>query len=349
MIRTIGLAASVAFAAVMACSTAQAQGVKDLEAAARKEGQINSVGMPDDWANWKDTWADITRKYGLQHVDTDMSSAEEIAKFEAEKENASADIGDVGLEFGPIAVSRKVTQPYKPTTWGDVPDWAKDKDGHWALAYTGTIAFVISKDVKDPPKSWADLTKGDYRVAVGDVGKAAQANAGILAAAIAMGGSESNFEPALDLFSKLAAQKRLLTINASPANMEKGEIQVGVLWDFNALNYRDKVGRDKFTVVIPSDGSVTSGYATIINAHAKHPNAAKLTREFIFSDEGQINLAKGYARPIRVDKVKMPADVQEKLLPTEQYAKARPIDAPAWSQNARRLPAQWQAKVLSQM
>jgi putative spermidine/putrescine transport system substrate-binding protein len=131
--------------------------------------------------------------------------------------------------------------------------------------------------------------------------------------------------------------------------MEKGEIQVGVLWDFNALNYRDKVGRDKFTVVIPSDGSVTSGYATIINSYAKHPNAAKLTREFIFSDEGQINLAKGYARPIRVEKVKMPADVQEKLLPSEQYAKARPIDAATWSQNARRLPAQWQAKVLSQM
>lgn len=26
-----------------------------LEQAARKEGQVNSVGMPDSWANWKDT------------------------------------------------------------------------------------------------------------------------------------------------------------------------------------------------------------------------------------------------------------------------------------------------------
>jgi putative spermidine/putrescine transport system substrate-binding protein len=131
--------------------------------------------------------------------------------------------------------------------------------------------------------------------------------------------------------------------------MEKGEIQVGILWDFNALNYRDKVGRDKFDVVIPSDGSVTSGYTTIINAYAKHPNAAKFTREYIFSDQGQINLAKGYARPIRVDKIKLPSDVSDKLLPSSQYVKARPIDAANWSQNARRLPAQWQAKVLSQM
>jgi ABC-type Fe3+ transport system substrate-binding protein len=37
-------------------------------------------------------------------------------------------------------------------------------------------------------------------------------------------------------------------------------------------------------VLIPSDGSVISGYTTIINKYAKNPNAAKLTREYIFSD-----------------------------------------------------------------
>ena len=35
--------------------------------------------MPDSWANWKDTWADLEKIYGLKHMDTDMSSAQEIA------------------------------------------------------------------------------------------------------------------------------------------------------------------------------------------------------------------------------------------------------------------------------
>ncbi|MEZ1376526.1 ABC transporter substrate-binding protein, partial [Enterobacter hormaechei] len=83
-----------------------------LEQAARKEGQVNSVGMPDSWANWKDTWKDLESKYGLKHMDTDMSSAQELAKFKAEKDNASADIGDVGAAFGPIAVQQGVSQPY---------------------------------------------------------------------------------------------------------------------------------------------------------------------------------------------------------------------------------------------
>ncbi|MCJ8169864.1 ABC transporter substrate-binding protein [Atopomonas sediminilitoris] len=319
-----------------------------LEQAARAEGQVSSVGMPDSWANWKDTWQDLAKHYGLEHMDTDMSSAQEVAKFAAEKEQATADIGDVGEAFGPIAVQQGVTQPYKPSTWADIPAWAKDQDGHWALAYTGTIAFIVNKKlVKQAPTSWADLRSGSYKVSVGEVGVASQANNAILAAAFATGGNEKDLSPALDLFADLAKQKRLSLNNPVVANLEKGEVEVGILWDFNALGYRDQIDRERFAVVIPSDGSVTSGYTTIINKFAKNPNAAKLAREYIFSDAGQINLARGYARPIRADKLTLPEDVAAKLLPNAQYAKARPIrDTQAWEQSAKRLPRQWQEHVV---
>ncbi|EGP55916.1 ABC transporter periplasmic substrate-binding protein [Agrobacterium tumefaciens F2] len=329
--------------------SAQAQDLPALEAAARKEGAIYSVGMPDGWANWKDTWTQLTEKYGLKHADTDMSSGEEIAKFANEGANATADIGDVGLEFGPIALARGVTQPYKTTTWDQVPDWAKDKDGHWVIGYTGTIAFLISADVKNPPASWADLLKGDYKVSLANVGSGAQDNAAVLAAAIAMGGGEENLQPGVDLFAKLAEKGRLLANGANPATMEKGEIQVAPMWDFNALNYRDVVGREKFKVVIPSDGSVTSGYATIINKFAKQPNAAKLAREYILSDAGQNNLAVGYARPIRIDRITLTPQAKERLLPSEQYAKARPINAAVWTQAAGKLVNLWRASVAPKM
>ncbi|WP_265693979.1 ABC transporter substrate-binding protein [Providencia rustigianii] len=322
--------------------------LSELINAAKKEGQVYSVGMPDTWANWKGTWQDLSSQYGLKHQDTDMSSAQEIAKFAAEKSNATADIGDVGASFGPVAVQKGVTQPYKPTTWSQVPDWAKDKDGHWALAYTGTIAFMINKDlVKDSPKSWDDLLKGKYKVTVGDVGIAAQANNAVLAAAFARGGDENNLQPAIEFFGELAKQKRLSVNDPTVANIEKGEVEVGILWDFNALNYRDQINRDRFIVVIPSDGSVISGYTTIINKYAKNPNAAKLAREFIFSDKGQINLAEGYARPIRAQYLTLPADIQAKLLPDEQYKNVHPIkDAQAWEKSSRNLPKMWQQQVL---
>ena len=37
--------------------------------------------------------------------------------------------------------------------------WAKDKDGHWALAYTGTISFISNNNlVKDAPKTLKEET-----------------------------------------------------------------------------------------------------------------------------------------------------------------------------------------------
>lgn len=99
----------------------------------------------------------------------------------------------MGAAFGPIAVKQEVTQPYKPSTWAQVPDWAKDKDGHWALAYTGTIAFIVNKKLlhgSEVPTSWADLQTGKYKVSVGDVSTAAQASNAVLAAAIANKGDE---------------------------------------------------------------------------------------------------------------------------------------------------------------
>lgn len=344
--RRAGLGLSMA--AVLA-RRAGAAPMDDLIERARKEGTVNSVGMPDDWANWAATWKDVTTKYGLKHVDTDMSSAEELAKFAAEKANASADIGDVGFDFCRVAVERGLAAAYKPTTFAQIPEWARDAEGQWMLAYTGTISFVVAKDIPNPPKSWADLLNGTYKVAAGDVGKASQSNAAVLACAIAMGGDETRVDPAMALFATLAKQKRLLTIAALPANMARGEIQVGLMWDFNALNYRDKVGGDRFSVVIPSDGSVTSGYSTIINKYAKNPNAAMLVREYIFSDEGQLNLADGYARPIRVDHLTLPDAARAKLLPAVQYAKARPINPSAWADGAKRVPALWQEKVLSEL
>lgn len=315
---------------------------------AKKEGRVDSVGMPDGWANWKQTWEDLKVKYGIEHADTDLSSAQEIAKFEMEKENSSADIGDIGVGFTPVAVEKNVTLPYKTSYWDEIPDWAKDKDGHWVLGYTGTIAFIVDKTQvakEDMPRTWKDLRNGKYIVNTGDVGIAAQANSAILAAALALGGNEKNLEPAFELFADIAKQGRLGLLGPGIQTLEKGEIQVGLVWDFNGLNYRDRVDKDRFEVYIPEDGSLISGYATIINKYSKHLFAAMFTREYILSDEGQLNLAKGYAKPIR--NIELPEEVKAQLLPNEQYKNAKPVvDHEAWNETSKNLASEWQEKVL---
>ena len=188
-------------------------------------------------------------------------------------------------------------------------------------------------------------------VTPGNVAQATQAQNALLAAAIANGGSESNLQPGFDFFRKLAEQGRIDKGEPNVARLEKGEIACYFIWDYNALGYRDQFKANnpdaEYDVCIPADGSVQSGYATIINAYTKRPHAAAFAREYILSDAGQINLARGYATPIRSN-VQLPDDVKAKMLPKEQYAKARPIqDFKAWEEAAKTLGAKWQEEVMA--
>ena len=323
----------------------------DIIAQAKEEGQINSVGMPDTWANWVGTWDDIEEKYGITQADQDMSSAEEIAMFKQEGTDGTKDIGDVGQQWGPTAEAEGVTLKYKTSYWDEIPDWAKDDDGDWVVGYYGTMSIISNDDqVPNPPTTLAELADGDYKVSIGDITAAAAAQHAVLAIAVALGGGLDNMQPAYDFITKIAEAGRLDVSDVSVARLESGEVAVGLNWDYNSLNYRAQILQNnpdaKFTVSIPTDGSVQSGYATIINVNAPHPAAACLAREYILSDEGQINLARGYATPIR-DSVELPEDVKALRLPDEQYGdQVQSIDYDKWTDVTNELVTWYQENII---
>ncbi len=328
-----------------------AMSLEDLIAQAKEEGEVNSVGMPDTWANWVQTWEDLNTEYGLKHADQDMSSAEEIAMFKEEGADGTKDIGDVGQQWGPTAEEEGVTLKYKTSYWDEIPDWAKDDDGDWVVGYYGTMSIITNDDeIPEAPTTLEELLDGDYKVSVGDITAAASAQHAVLAIAYALGGSLDDMQPAYDFIQKLAEDDRLDVGDVSIARLENGEVVCGLNWDYNSLNYRAQIveanPNAKFTVNIPQDGSVQSGYATIINANAPHPAAACLAREYILSDEGQINLARGYATPIR-ESVELPDDVKAMRLPDEQYGdQVQSIDYDKWTDVTNELITWYQENII---
>ncbi|MCP9329066.1 ABC transporter substrate-binding protein [Liquorilactobacillus satsumensis] len=340
---------------LVGCSSQSSAGTSDnwntIVKKAKKEGKVKSVGMPDTWANWVGTWNDIKSKFGISHTDTDMSSAQELQNFKKiGKSSSAADLGDIGINVGPTAVKQNLLTAYKTQYWDKIPSWAKDKKGYYAAGYTGTIAFITdTKNVstKDAPTSWKDLASGKYKVSVGDVTTGAQSQYAVLAAAYANGGNEKNIMPGIKYFAKLQKANRLSSVDSSVENLKKGETQVSIVWDFNALNYSNLINeKGRYKITIPSDGSVMSGYAEVINKNAAHPYAAKLARSYILSKEGQINLAKGYARPIRTD-IKIPASIKSKLLPDKDYKKIYHVKSnETWNKTTIKLAQLWQSDVL---
>lgn len=322
----------------------------EIIAQAQEEGEVNSVGMPDTWANWVETWKDLEAEYGIAHTDQDMSSAEEIAMFKQEGTDGTKDIGDVGQQWGPTAEEEGVTLKYKTSYWDEIPDWAKDDDGDWVVGYYGTMSFIANDEqVPNAPTSYQDILDGDYKVTIGDVVAGASSQYAVLAAAYALGGGIDDMQPAYDFLTKLAEAGRLDTGDPSIARLESGEIAVALHWDYNTMNYRAQILENNpdasFTVTIPQDASVRSGYCTIINKYAPHPAAACLAREYILSDEGQINLARGFATPIR--DVELPEDVKALHLDDAAYGdNVVDVDNDKWTDVCAELITWYQENII---
>lgn len=365
------VAASTVMAAVCACSSGSSssggssggsgspaaggdEAAVDLNAAsldeiiekAKEEGRVESVGMPDSWANWGLSWQGLKEEYGIDHADADMSSAEELQMFKTEGKNGTKDIGDVGFAFGSQAVNEDLVQGYKTSYWDSVPDWAKSEDGKWMVAYTGCTTFLTNTElISNVPASWEDVKKGDYPVALGDI-NGGTAQAAVIASAYAFGGDLNNLDPAFEFWTELAKAGRINTLDILQQNFETGEVPMGVIWSYTAIPYKNEISQYAMEATIPSDGTIMSGYASVINKYAPHPYAAALAREYIFSDKGQANLALAGAIPTRTD-VEIPEEIQAATFKQADYANAVPMeDAAAYSAACETVVTRWQEEII---
>ena len=325
--------------------------LEELITKAKEEGHIESVGMPEGWAAWERSWAAIETKYGITHNDVDMSSAEEIALFAAERNDPTKDIGDVGLGFASVAIEEDVVQSFKPSTWDSIPDWAKDPEGRWIVSYTGTICFMVSETLTGGvvPTSWQELMDSDIIVSPGDVIRGASSQVAVLSCAIAMGGGFDNIQPGIDYFVELARAGRLDPGDITKDRLATGEIQlISGRFDFDGVSYRDdiKAGNNpniNIVTLIPQDGAITTGYTLIFNKYSPRPHATALAIEYLLSDEGQIDRAYGGARPIR--EVNLPDDIP--LLPNSMYGNVTPVtDAGLLAKACGEISRAWEEQVL---
>ncbi len=324
---------------------------------AKKEGKLQAIGIPPEWADYKDILAGYAAKYVPveYQAEAEFSSAQELEVFTKSKSHPHGDIGDVGFKFGPQAVKQGLVTPYKHSNWADIPANLKDPDGNWCTEYYGTQAFVINTDiVKNPPTSFKDLLTGDYKNQVGIDGDPRQANDAFIAvysAALAQSGSINDIQPGIDFFKQLKQKGNFSPARANIANMTKGEVAIGIMWDYLGLGFRDTLkGKPNLKVLIPSDGSVAGPYVSIINKTAPNPFAARLWIEYLFSDEGQLFFLKGYAHPARYQKLlssgKVPAELAAKLPAAEQYSNVKFVtDLTQLSKAADTVTQNWPAVI----
>jgi len=299
-----------------------------LEAAAKAEGKLTTIALPDDWCNYREVIDTFKSKYGLEvnELDPLAGSGDEIEAIKANKDNPgdqAPDVIDVGLAFGPSSKAEGLVAPYKVSTWDTIPESAKDPEGAWYGDYYGVLSFEVNTAVvANVPQDWSDLLKAEYKGQValaGDPRTSSQAIQAVHAAALANGGSLDDAQAGLDFFKQLNDAGNFVPIIATSATIAAGDTPISIRWTYNALANRDSTaasGGPKIEVVVPKSVRFAGVYVQAISAYAPHPKAAQLWEEFLYSDEGQNLWLKGYCHPIRYEDL-----VANNAVPAEQLAK----------------------------
>ncbi|MFD4865171.1 ABC transporter substrate-binding protein [Streptomyces sp. NPDC058412] len=340
----------------VATSAADAGGMAALTAAAKKEGALNAIALPRDWANYGALIDGFEKKYGIKVTveNPEGTSQDEINALKERRDDGSApDVIDVGGSFAQSAARQGLLAPYRVADFDQIPEDQKDPDARWYNNYGGYMSIGCdAKRVKTCPSTFADLRKPEYKGQValnGNPTKSGSAFAGVYAAALANGGSFDDIQPGIDFFAELSRNGNFIPAESSPATIETGRTPISIDWDFLNLGYADtfrEKGADvDWRTAIPFDGSFAEYYANGINKDAPHPAAARLWQEWVFSPEGQ-NLRLGaYARPVLMDAMekdgtldkaaaeKLPTVEGTPTFPTEgQTAKARETVNRGWDE-----------------
>ncbi len=182
--------------------------IRDLAAKARAEGGvINSYGMPNDWANYGEIFAEFQRLFGIRQQDIDMGSAVVLARMREEKASKN-DIADLKPAFAMTLAEEGLTLLPGHLLGGSPPGAEGGREGglylvrglqgHPGLDREHPAGEEGAQDLEGPGKprvQRAHPVPGPRATGTGV--------ATIMAAAYALTGDPYNYKAGVDFFARL--------------------------------------------------------------------------------------------------------------------------------------------------
>ncbi|MBD2759810.1 ABC transporter substrate-binding protein [Yimella sp. cx-573] len=327
-----------------ATSAADMGGMDKLVAAAKKEGALNVIALPPDWANYKEILEGFQKKYPeikITSAQPDASSADEIAAAKRLKGQKTApDVFDLGTAVA--LANTSMFAPYKVEKFDKIPAANKEATGLWVNDYAGLMTVGYDSAKVPAPTSLADLAKPEYKGKValnGDPTKAGAAFVAVQMVSVNEGGAVDDPAKGIEYFKKLKSAGNFLPIDPTPATIESGQTPVVFDWSYNQTAIPAKV---KTWKLWSPPKALKTFYNQAVNKDAPHPAAARLFQEYLFSPEGQNAWLKGGATPVLMDAMTADGTIdktaaaalpkaEDVTIPTpDQTDKAKGILATAW-------------------
>jgi putative spermidine/putrescine transport system substrate-binding protein len=352
---TTAAAPATTAAGAAATTVAAAGGMDKLVADCKKEGKVNLIALPDDWANYKGILEAFRTKYaGVQNpvASPDISSQEELDAIKNLKGQPDMpDNIDVSPAKALAATTDGLWEPFKPSTYDQIPTSLKDPAGNWVGAYYGIISFGSNLGlVKNAPTSFADLKKPEYKGQVSisnDPRKSGEAFSAVMAASLANGGSFDDIMPGIKFFAELKKSGNFNATNFTKPTTLSGETPINITWSYNVPGIIPELEKAniKYAVTYPSDSVYAGYYAQGVVKGSPHQACAKLWVEHILSDEGALGYLKGGAIPARYAELvkanKIDDASKKNLPPAEKLASVKFMNDAQSAKAQKDLEANW--------
>ncbi|MGB9614288.1 MAG: ABC transporter substrate-binding protein [Fervidobacterium sp.] len=248
-------------------------------------------------------FAEFEKETGIKVNWVRLSTGEVIARLEAEKNNPQASIwvGGVGV-FHVEAKLKGLTTPYKAPYSQFIDPKFKDPDGYWIGLYVGPLAFATNKNKAkelgiNPPTSWADLLKPEYK------GLIRMANPNTSGTAYNVITTLVNIykkdeDRVFDYLKRLDANVNMYTKSGSAPGKDcaigETAIAIGYLHDLIKLQ---KEGAP-IVITLPKEGTGYEIAAMSLIKGGKEPLEAKKLYNWILSDKAQAIIASWYVIPL---------------------------------------------------
>jgi putative spermidine/putrescine transport system substrate-binding protein len=278
-------------------------GLKALATACKKEGQMNIIADPHDWANYGEIIKGFAKKYKVKmnEANPNGSSQDEInAANQLRGTKRAPDAFDLGSAVAYANLNS--FGAYKVANWKDIPVAFRDPNGFLTKDYGGFMAVGYDSSL-GTVTSLNDLMKPAFQGKVALNGDPTKANAGLMGvfmAAIANGGSLNDISKGVDYFKQLKTAGSFINVDPSPATIASGQTPVVFDWDYNQAATITELAKKGVTwkVFIPKGSLVGAYYNQAININAPHPACARAWMEYLYSPAGQNAWLKGGSRPV---------------------------------------------------
>lgn len=283
LVRGIAIAAVLMLGAVPALAQF---GPPELIEAAKKEGS-----MVFYTANFTEVESEVikafNKRFPFVRVEMVRAPGGQLitrVKTEAAAGKLAADVvdhSDRGLMLGLADLFQDYAPPNAADYLPDVPVagklWPRATLA-WSIAYNAALQ-------KNPPKTWMDLTKAEYK---GQIGQVIAPSGGTTLTRIM-------FERQVlgdDYWKQQAATKPQLYPSGAPLSdaLVRGEVTIAPLL-YNIIWTKKKDGAP-IEIFFAPEGAPLNPYASGIPKTATHPNAARLYLNWCLSEEGQTFMIK---------------------------------------------------------